>query len=268
MAKGAFLGVNGVARKISNKYIGVNGVARKISNGYIGVNGVARQFWPGGEPLSGLPAGSIVATPLNGTLKNFIVVHQGRPSTAYDSSCNGTWLLLEDIYEKRNLDDWAASYEESDMHSYLTSTFLGLFDSAVQKVIKQVKIPYRQGSMLNGPVLSGSSGLSTKVFLLSYTEVGYSSSSDAPVEGASLAYFNGAANSARIGYLNGTATSWWLRTPYIGQSNYAPMWCVGAAGGGVGINDVTTASRGVRPAIVLPSNTLYINENGVNVLVA
>lgn len=49
MAKGAYIGVNNVARKIKKGYIGVGGVARKIKKGYIGVGGVARPFWTGGE---------------------------------------------------------------------------------------------------------------------------------------------------------------------------------------------------------------------------
>ena len=49
MAKGAYIGVNGVARKIKKGYVGVGNVARKIKKAYIGVNGVARPFWAGGE---------------------------------------------------------------------------------------------------------------------------------------------------------------------------------------------------------------------------
>ena len=49
MAKGAYVGVDGVARKIKKGYVGVEGVARKIKKAYIGVGGVARPFWSGGE---------------------------------------------------------------------------------------------------------------------------------------------------------------------------------------------------------------------------
>lgn len=49
MAKKAYVGVDGVARKIKKGYIGVGGLARKIKKGYIGVGGVARPFWGGGE---------------------------------------------------------------------------------------------------------------------------------------------------------------------------------------------------------------------------
>lgn len=42
MAKGAYVGVGGVARKVKKIYVGVDGVARKVKKAYVGVNGVAR----------------------------------------------------------------------------------------------------------------------------------------------------------------------------------------------------------------------------------
>lgn len=193
--------------------------------------------------------GSIVKLTVNGSARNFIVVHQGRPSTSYDSSCDGTWLLMEDLYETRAWDSSNNDYANSDIHSYLNNTFVNLFDSDIKSAIKQVKIPYRAGSGSSTTVTSGSSGLSAKVFLISYTEVGFIGNSYAPVEGAVLSYFNGAANSKRIAYLNGTATNWWLRSPSTNRTNYA--WRINTSGAVYGDN--VTYSRGVRPALVLPS---------------
>lgn len=42
---GAYVGVNGVARRVGKMYVGVGGKARKVKKGYVGVNGVARLFW-------------------------------------------------------------------------------------------------------------------------------------------------------------------------------------------------------------------------------
>lgn len=50
MAKKAYIGVGGVARKVKKGYIGVDGVARKIKKAYIGIGGVARPCWGGGKP--------------------------------------------------------------------------------------------------------------------------------------------------------------------------------------------------------------------------
>lgn len=38
----AYIGIGGVARKVSAIYIGVDGVARRVKKAYIGVDGVAR----------------------------------------------------------------------------------------------------------------------------------------------------------------------------------------------------------------------------------
>lgn len=45
MANGQYIGVNGVARKVTAPYIGVEGVARNGTSGYVGVDGVARLFF-------------------------------------------------------------------------------------------------------------------------------------------------------------------------------------------------------------------------------
>ena len=45
MAKGAYVGVDGKARKIKKGYVGVDNVARKVKKGYVGVGGVARPFF-------------------------------------------------------------------------------------------------------------------------------------------------------------------------------------------------------------------------------
>lgn len=45
MAKQIYVGVNNVARKVTNAYVGVNGVARKIKKAYVGVNDIAQLFY-------------------------------------------------------------------------------------------------------------------------------------------------------------------------------------------------------------------------------
>ena len=164
--------------------------------------------------LSTKAVGSTVKLKVNGTAKEFIVVHQGKPSSLYDDSCNGTWLLMKDIYENRV---WQSGninkYESSDIHTYLNNTFLNLFESNIRDAIKQVKIPYRKNGGSGGTDQSGANGLSAKIFLLSGYEVGWTTSdySYFPVDGAKLSYFESgtgtSANNKRIAYLNGSAAS-------------------------------------------------------------
>ena len=106
--------------------------------------------------LSTKAVGSTVKLKVNGTAKEFIVVHQGKPSSLYDNSCDGTWLLMKDIYENRQ---WHSSnvnnLENSTIHSYLNGTFLNLFESNIRDAIKQVKLPYRKNGGSGGSDQSG-----------------------------------------------------------------------------------------------------------------
>lgn len=212
--------------------------------------------------LSSKAIGSTIKLKVNGSAKDFIVVHQGKPSSVYDDSCNGTWLLMKDIYENRQ---WHRSntndYANSTIHSYLNSTFLNLFESNIKNAIKQVKLPYRKGSGTSTTVTSGSNGLSAKIFLLSATETSFSFSSMPSGEGAELVYFKGCADnssdSKRVAYLNGSATYWWLRSPRC--SNFINALCVGSNGDW---NDnLCSGSCGIRPALILPS-TLLVSDDG------
>lgn len=212
--------------------------------------------------LSSKAIGSTIKLKVNGSAKDFIVVHQGKPSSVYDDSCNGTWLLMKDIYENRQ---WHSSntndYANSTIHSYLNSTFLNLFESNIKNAIKQVKLPYRKGSGTSTTVTSGSNGLSAKIFLLSATETSFSFSSMPSGEGAELAYFKGCADnssdSKRVAYLNGSATGWWLRSPNC-NSFYSAL-C--AYSNGDWSYYYCANSYGIRPALILPS-TLLVSDDG------
>lgn len=212
--------------------------------------------------LSSKAIGSTIKLKVNGSARNFIVVHQGKPSSVYDDSCNGTWLLMQDIYENRA---WHSSntndYANSTIHSYLNSTFLNLFESNIKNAIKQVKLPYRKGSGTSTTVTSGSNGLSAKIFLLSATETSFDFSYMPSGEGAELAYFKGCADnssdSKRIAKLNGSATYWWLRSPYC--SSFGDALYVNSNGGWNGGG--CSSSYGIRPALILPS-TLLVSDDG------
>lgn len=213
--------------------------------------------------LGSMSVGSTVKLKLGGTARDFLVVHQGLPSSMYDSSCNGTWLLLKDIYTTRTWDSSNNDYKNSDIHSYLNGTFLNLFDNDIKNAIKQVKIPYQNGTGSGGSVASGANGLSCKIFLLSGYELGWTTSDSSyfPRDGAKLSYFSSgtgsAANNKRIANYNGSATDWWLRSPLTSYTSL--VWGVDSDGDydSWGYN----RTYGVRPALVLDSS-LSVSDDG------
>lgn len=187
---------------------------------------------------------------------DYIVVHQGLPSSMYDASCDGTWLLRKDIAENRAWDRGNSNVlETSDIQAYLNGDWMNRYDLDVAQAIKQVKIPYCVGGG-SATVNSGANGLSCKIFLLSSKEVGWDSSENPnfPNDGAKLSYFldgtGSSANRKRVATLNGSAAYWWLRSPQTGNTNL--VWHVSTFGSYYVwyAND----SYGVRPALVLPSD--------------
>lgn len=206
--------------------------------------------------LGDMAVGSTVKIKVNGTVKDFIIVHQGKPSSIYDDSCDGTWVLLKDVYTTRTFGSRDNSYKDSSIHSYLNSTFYDLIDSDIRAVIKQVKIPYWYGTGRDGSLATGSNGLSTKVFLLSCYEIGARNGYGIPNDGAELDYFK---SGDRVAYGSGGATTWWQRSPQTG--NTYNVWFVNSAGS----SNVTnySSSNGVRPAFVLPSLLVVFNDGTV-----
>lgn len=217
--------------------------------------------------LGNKAVGSIVKLKVSGTTTEFIVVHQGKPSGIYDESCNGTWLLMKDIYKNGQ---WHTTnireYQYSDIHNYLNGTFFNLFDENIRGSIKQVKIPYVDTPDFLGTVAikSGANGLPCKIFPLSGYEVGWTEEDGRFwADGAKLDYFAAgtgtSANRKRIAKLNGSDASWWLRSPYT--NNKDTSWYV-SQNGSYG-NDTVTMMRGIRPALVLPFDALVDDSGNV-----
>ena len=211
--------------------------------------------------LGAKAVGSIVKIKVNGAAKDFIIVHQGKPSSVYDDSCNGTWLLMKDIYTTYTFGN-NNSYKDSSIHTYLNGTFYNLIDSDIRAAIKQVKIPYLNGTGGgDGSLATGANGLSTKVFLLSGYEVGWTTSDDRnfPKDGIRLAYFGSGSggNSKRVAYNGSSAAVWWLRSPYTNDNS--GVW--GVSTDGSYYDYWYYSSYGVRPAFILPS-TLVVSDDG------
>ena len=208
--------------------------------------------------------GDIVKIKEDGVAVNYLIVHKGKPSSLYDNSCDGVWLLREKTHSKQAWDGTSSSYENdyenSDIEAWLNSTFLNTIDEKIRAAIKTVKIPFKKGvGNASTGVYSGANGLSCKAFLLSGYEVGFTQSDNPylPVDGAKLSYFSD--NASRIGKdSTDTAVSRWLRSPYT--RNATNVFYVSTDGSCR--NEYSYYSTvAVRPAFVLPSS-LLVGEDG------
>ena len=211
--------------------------------------------------------GSIVKLKENGHLFEYIVVHQGLPSSVYDVSCNGVWLLRKDISETKAWDNSKVNkLESSAIQAYLNGDWLKRYEQNIRSAIKQVKIPYRHNGGYGGTTKQGADGISCKVFLLSGTEIHTDHNYMDKNEGAVLDYFkycSGGTDSKRVAHLNGSAVNWWLRSPstnnidlIIGKG-YA--WSI-MSDGGPGCSSCANL-YGIRPAFILPAD-LWVMDDG------
>lgn len=208
-------------------------------------------------PLSDLPVGSIVTIKISGTPENFIVVHQGRPSSIYSTTYEGGTILMKEVLMPSQVWGSSNAYGSSYIKTWLNDTFLPTVDEAVRNAVMQVKIPYRAGSGTSRTVTSGESGFSTEVFLPSCTELGWPDDTYAPKnEGAVFDYFEaGSGTSAaakRIAYdSTGAARYWYTRSPYCSGSGFVNR--IRTDGNYDGGNPSTAYY--VRPTFVLPGTT-------------
>ena len=211
--------------------------------------------------LSTKAVGSIVKLKVGGTAKEFIVVHQGKPGSMYDESCNGTWLLMKDCYTSRAWSDYSSNnYKIAAINTYLNGPFLGLFDADIQGSIKQVKIPYVNGTG-GAAVASGAGGLSCKVFLLGGCEVGIPSTGNVPSDGVKLDYFDStmSTDTKRVANLNGSPMGWALRPADSNTSN--TIWFITVRGAPNNYQSYANGSFGIRPALILPQD-MEVDSSG------
>lgn len=244
----AWVDVESVKRYNGSAWVDCESVKRYTGSAWV-------EVWSNGILLSELEVGSKLKTAVNGVDYNWLVVHQGLPSSLYDASCNGTWLLLEEVYQNRLWDTSDVPYGESDIHTYLNGAFFGYLPPAVQSLVKQVKIPC-QAAFGSETINSGANGLSTRLFLLSPNELGVTDSTVTQyADGAKLSYFlSGATSEAlalRIASLSGTAAGWWTRTTRY--DDVEQVISIGEAGNTVGRSPRTGYEYGTRPAMILPS---------------
>lgn len=157
----------------------------------------------------------LVTLNYNGNATKFRVVHK-------DYLTKGRIVLLSEdcvSQEKWNANN-TNNYSSSTIRTYLNSTVLKGFSQKIKNAITMPDLPCHDNSTPKT--------LNDKIWLPSYTEVGYTAGQYSPVEGSVFDYYNGATNSKRIKKFNNNAVYWWLRTPYT--SGTANAWYVDRGG--------------------------------------
>lgn len=195
-----------------------------------------------------MPIGTKVMIKCNNVPKECTVIHHGIPSSMYDASCNGTWIIMN--WNEDAVYNFAVShnndYANSQIHSVMNSQIYPTIEPRVRDAIKQVRIPYRPGSGTNlSTINTVSNGLLTKLFAPSAKEVGaeyesnrcesgvfdqFTSHEDhrtqiVAKDGAVLSYYRPL--TPRQEGIN-TQRSLWLRSPArFHHSNYSPPYDIG-----------------------------------------
>jgi len=237
--------VGGTSYAVKSGRCRVSGTNYSVNKGraLVGGTGYDVAF---GTPIGDLAVGTSIYLRENGSLVEYIVVHQGNPDTTkYQSACAGTWVLRKVIYSTDKIDK--APYHESALHLWFDSTFTPLFDAATQSKMKLMRLPWLQNKTT--PVY-GDSGFLVKIFLLSLPEVGGTNTTD----GATLAYFNESTsstlNTKRIAYNStGTAVIWFTRSVWT-ESSSCRNYCISVSGS-VATATASSNARGIRPCMIL-----------------
>ena len=213
--------------------------------------------------LSTLAVGSTIKIIESGAAADYLVVHQGRPSTVYDSSCIGTWVMRVDCPVLRMINSANEGiYAGGVVDTYLEGEFYNSLDVAAQSAIKQVKVPYVDGNGKTGALKTGSSGLLRRVFVASGKELRLESQASNRMYnvGAMLSYFHShSSDAARIANWNGAPTQYWCRDP--AKEYTTNMWMVGTNGR---LAEAGASNwKAVRPVMVLNNAALVGADSGI-----
>lgn len=241
------VGVDGVAKKVTDMFVGVNGVAKKVSEGWIGVNGIARKFWPCLE-LKDVPAGSIIQLDEagDGTLVDYIVVAQNHYLNETNTEDHTVFMRKNVLSTKVGYGNNTSgeSYVGEELDNYINDTWKASLDGRIILKLMNITIPCTKWSnpyktTAERQIWVPARGEIDPSFSEKYTAVCFP-------------YFeNITTNADRIAYNDsGTATAWWTRSCVEGTNPYVRV--VTAAGGYTNYSQKT--KTGVRPVFCLPNS--------------
>lgn len=201
--------------------------------------------------LGNIAVGTILHLQESGVYQDYIVVHQGLPSSMYNSSCNGTWLTRKTIPAEVEWGYNKHSYESSGLKPYMDE-WPNVYAADIKEYIKQVTIPCNP------------SQISCKAFALSALEIGGGSSlynENTPPDGAVLSYFSGSdAQQRRIFQYVGEADTWFTRTAAMSTPNPRIVY-VYVDGSFAWSNGVMP--NGALPTIIMDPDVIVDDNNNI-----
>lgn len=252
-----FIGVDGIAKKVTDMFVGVNGVAKKISDAWIGVNGVARKFWPCLE-LKDVPAGSIIQLDEagDGTLVDYIVVAQNHYLNDTNTEGHTVFMRKNILNTTTQYGDntYGECYKDEALDRYVNETWKASLDGRIIMKLMDITIPCTTWSH------PYTSFITRQVWVPARAELDNSSDFIDHHEAPCFAYFeNITTNAERVAYNDsGTASAWWTRSCVEGMgTSGAYIRVVNAEGNYTNFKE--TVYTGVRPVFCLP-NSLPVSQ--------
>lgn len=201
-----------------------------------------------GNLLGDFPVGTLLKFNENGTPATFFVLQNGYPN----SGDQRTIILRKTIYNTQawNTQDINVPYETSTINTFLNGDYFNSFDEKVKSKIEAIDIP---------TILWVSSGnytlgtASCKIFLLSFTEVGFTTANH---------YMQTIADGTKIPYFSGDSqrnfgAKWWLRSKTMYDDAGRIAWGVNSTNQYPSFASYPDESNGVLPALTLPNDTLF-----------
>lgn len=171
------------------------------------------------------------------------------------------------IYDDETREDIASSYYRgSSVDKYLNGAFYDVLGEKEKASLVEASITITAEKGIGFRPEAGPEDYCTKVFLLSYSDVTEIKSTSTVKEGKTLPYF-GTDERRKATFSDGSAGSYWLRTPDTGYYNAAYIVETDGVPGYVCISvGETKEVSGLRPAMVLKSDTKVTPCDGGYVL--
>lgn len=185
--------------------------------------------------------------------REYFVVNQGLPSSMYDASCNGTWMISKNLPYELSFGGSTTAYPSGAVAPSANQCIDTYIDADIASYVYNVKVPYNN---YTGTIYSGANGYSCRGFVPSYGEVGLGGG-----VGAQLSYFlygNGAeANEKRIA----TSDQQKYEGYYVRDIQEKGLAFFVNDNGYAGSSTASVTSKYVRFAFVLNPDLLVDNNN-------